>query len=630
MIISDQVAPVEKFGEVLSNPIDYQIHNTRKAFEVLSSKLYKNKILAIIREISCNAYDSHVEFDKTDLPFDVHLPNEFEPWFSIRDYGRGMDDNTIRSVFTHFFKSTKETSNDYIGALGLGAKSPFSYVDSFIVTSFVNGARHTYECYKENGLPNMQLRSSVTSNEDTGIEVSIPVKAEDFNTFFQHAEQVYKWFDVKPNINLSKFTHATPKFANDWCVSDSITAIMGQVAYPIDTKIVGDHNLKKIAIKFPIGALDVQAGREELSYDPVTISVIQKKMTEIHDNIQKQYADDFAAFTNILGAVKHYQDNQNKYQVCVPVFRGWKLDTHNIYKAITQKYGSKTIDQFGYTTAVDLNQAVVFYNNCVKHRAKFLKWRKENPKAFGIQIVGSSTAPIPEFEGCQPVYSRDISIDRKPTRFRQASRGDPRSCVEINVSPDDDVKYILVKNFVWCDSKGEPIYSYSEDSRTKITGLLRTYGTVIYIPWSMKHKIQPHWENGLEFLKVEFKRLFANKEMRNRLNRAVCWKHFEDMCIDHAMSKFYCLGDYPNTNFGKKLETILMGKSDYQELSQWVAYGRNTIDDKNQYMDMWDDLMKEYPLVKNLILAKNIPNIKIAFSELYHYIKGKEVSHDSI
>ena len=64
---------------------EFRIRNSAKAFKILSDGLYANKIRAIIRELSCNAVDSHVAAGKADVPFSVHLPNQLEPWFSIRD-----------------------------------------------------------------------------------------------------------------------------------------------------------------------------------------------------------------------------------------------------------------------------------------------------------------------------------------------------------------------------------------------------------------------------------------------------------------------------------------------------------------------------------------------------------------
>ena len=81
MIIN--TAPQDK--AVLSNVAqigEFRIRNSAKAFNILSSGLYANKIRAIVRELSCNAVDSHMAAGCADTPFDVHLPNQLEPWFA--------------------------------------------------------------------------------------------------------------------------------------------------------------------------------------------------------------------------------------------------------------------------------------------------------------------------------------------------------------------------------------------------------------------------------------------------------------------------------------------------------------------------------------------------------------------
>ena len=40
---------------------EFRIKASAKSFRILSSSLYSNQIAAIIRELSCNARDSHVE-----------------------------------------------------------------------------------------------------------------------------------------------------------------------------------------------------------------------------------------------------------------------------------------------------------------------------------------------------------------------------------------------------------------------------------------------------------------------------------------------------------------------------------------------------------------------------------------
>ena len=100
---------------VLSNvgaTTEFRIKASAKAFGILSSGLYQNKVRAIIRELSCNAVDSHVAAGKSGTPFDIHLPNSLEPWFSIRDYGTGLSHEQVINIYTTYFESSKTDSND--------------------------------------------------------------------------------------------------------------------------------------------------------------------------------------------------------------------------------------------------------------------------------------------------------------------------------------------------------------------------------------------------------------------------------------------------------------------------------------------------------------------------------------
>ena len=50
-------------------------------FNVLRNQLYTDKILAVIREYSCNAVDAHIEAGKDEEPIIVTLPNRMNPNF---------------------------------------------------------------------------------------------------------------------------------------------------------------------------------------------------------------------------------------------------------------------------------------------------------------------------------------------------------------------------------------------------------------------------------------------------------------------------------------------------------------------------------------------------------------------
>ena len=279
---------------------EFRIRNSAKAFSILSSGLYANKIRAIIRELSCNAVDSHAAAGKKDVPFEVHLPNTLEPWFSIRDYGTGLSHEQVTNIYTTYFESTKTASNEFIGALGLGSKSPFSYTDNFTVTAVQNGKKGIYSAFiNADGVPSIALMMNEDTDEANGVEVKFSVNDRwDFDKFRQEAREVYTYFKLRPTISGNadfKFTDVEYETENiipgvhSYKNSHGTKAIMGNIAYPVQIpeadKSLGD--LRKLLscgleMHFDIGELDFQASREGLSYIPQTVESIRKKLVEVN------------------------------------------------------------------------------------------------------------------------------------------------------------------------------------------------------------------------------------------------------------------------------------------------------------------------------------------------------------
>jgi DNA topoisomerase VI subunit B len=136
---------VETHG--INNTNQFQIKASSHAFRILSDGLYSDKISSIIRELSCNALDSHIANGNPEIPFQIHIPSKLIPHFHIRDYGIGLSEEDIMGLYSTYFASTKGQSNDFVGALGLGSKSPFSYTDSFTVESWFNNEKKTYAIF---------------------------------------------------------------------------------------------------------------------------------------------------------------------------------------------------------------------------------------------------------------------------------------------------------------------------------------------------------------------------------------------------------------------------------------------------------------------------------------------------
>ncbi len=291
----------------------FKIKTTSQAFKILSSNLYSNKVRAIVRELSCNAIDSH-KMAQNPNPFEVHLPSIFEPYFSVKDFGIGLSDHDVFNLYNSYFESTKSQSNDFIGALGLGSKSPFSYVDSFTVESIFNGEKRIYSTYLNSaGIPTTSFMSCIECSDHNGLEVKIPVKEDDFDRFRREAEIVFYAFELKPiitncpsYIDLQKSeieNDRVAKTGNGWklvktfpgSISDTAYARQGSIMYPLKIDILTENNKDSssiefvlrnhIVIDFPLGQLDVAASREEISYDETTKNNILKKINEVYNEI---------------------------------------------------------------------------------------------------------------------------------------------------------------------------------------------------------------------------------------------------------------------------------------------------------------------------------------------------------
>lgn len=295
---------------------EFRIRNSAKAFGILSSGLYANKIRAIIREYSCNAVDSQTEAGNVDTPFDVHLPNTLEPWFAVRDYGVGLDEGQVRNIFTTYFESTKTETDDLIGGLGLGSKSAFSFTDNFTIVAVKAGIKRVFTAFiNDQGVPSIAPMGEEQSNEPTGVEIRFSVEdSYDFRKFYNEAQHVYKHFKLRPVVSgVSDFRFIDPEYrdrdiipgvhANERGYGTSV-AIMGNIEYPLDVPSNMDlgevgHLLRcGLIIEFAIGELDIQASREGLSYIPETVSAIKAKLEALNAVLADRVAEEVATVKN--------------------------------------------------------------------------------------------------------------------------------------------------------------------------------------------------------------------------------------------------------------------------------------------------------------------------------------------
>jgi len=274
---------------------------------ILSDGLYSNKVKAVIRELSTNAYDAHIDAGCPKLMFDVHVPSRFTPEFSIRDYGKGMTHEECMTLYTTYFRSTKNNSNDAVGCLGLGSKSPFAYSDAFTVIAYQNGTKRVYAAHKgSDGTPSFALLDTADTEESDGMEVKLSVDVDDIGKFKHEMNNVYKHFNVPPNfLNVADDESIidpveVPLLEGEgWEFNGSYKkqVVMGQIAYSFTSSDLDDSDVvsfldesEGLTLRVNIGDVDITPSRESLSMNQATkdkiTSLVQKVMTDIEDLIR--------------------------------------------------------------------------------------------------------------------------------------------------------------------------------------------------------------------------------------------------------------------------------------------------------------------------------------------------------
>jgi hypothetical protein len=294
-------------------------------FNVLRNQLYSNKILAVVREYSCNAFDAHVAAGNSEK-FVVSCPTVENPFFSVRDFGTGLSPSEISEVYAFYGESTKRQSNEMIGQLGLGSKSGFAYGDNFVIKSYYEGTLFIYNAFiDETKIGQIVLMDEQITDENNGVEIVIPVKLKDLFAFKENILTFFKYFNNKPiiqNIPTSDLQEAWKskdivlggegwqflRQENSW---DKIPSrmVMGNVAYPLEAGSVDGLDpifCTNFIVQFEIGELEVAASRESLQFSSTTQTAIKKRFKKIRLEVQDKIREKVNAAKTLFDAKSIY------------------------------------------------------------------------------------------------------------------------------------------------------------------------------------------------------------------------------------------------------------------------------------------------------------------------------------
>jgi len=273
--------------------------DTAHIMGILRDSLYTDRIGAVVREYSANAWDAMREACRGDQPIHVHLPTADEQYFSVRDFGKGLSHEDVWEVFTQYGASTKRGDNTAVGMLGIGSKSAFAYADSFTITSWHNGVKRVYQAVLNNDIGSVLKMAEEPSDEPSGVEIHVEVGYDDINRFYDRAASLYRYFDPKP-----QFSGCVPRFSDndhgtklssgivtsfDSNTYETFTCVMGCIPYRLDAdKLDLDYKTREAlfirgTLFVTVGEVDIAANREELKYTKRTQTALKEKIFALQD-----------------------------------------------------------------------------------------------------------------------------------------------------------------------------------------------------------------------------------------------------------------------------------------------------------------------------------------------------------
>lgn len=330
-----------------SNSLETNVECESKSFgigdasvviDILRNRLYENKIQTLVQEYICNARDAMREVGK-GCDFEVTMPTRLQPTFKVRDFGPGISPERMEKVFILYGASTKRGSNNQTGGFGIGAKSAWSYTDSFTVTSVVDGIRRAYVCHTGlNNQGSLDLVSEDKTDQPNGTEIQIAVKHHDLNEFKSAIFRAIYFWAERPKVSGEELPTLTPGYMVNSNVEtidrnslpefigmsyyDKALAVIDGVAYPIREKLLQKVKAlsgltsrinKTLILHFGNGLVGVSASRESIDDSDLTIQALNKMANAASLAIDNHIKAEFAK-------VKSTSEHFATYKALSPYF----------------------------------------------------------------------------------------------------------------------------------------------------------------------------------------------------------------------------------------------------------------------------------------------------------------------
>lgn len=286
---------------------DFGIGDASVVIEILRNRLYQFPIRTLVQEYLCNARDASRE-TKATKPIQVTAPTSINPTFKVRDFGPGIDPDRMKNVFVMYGSSTKRDSNNQTGGFGIGAKSAWSYTDSFTIVTHVDGVKRSYVAHTGvNNNGRLDLIGQEKTTEVNGTEIQIAVKPNDVKYFTEAIFRAIKFWkpSEKPKLlgTTVEFNELKDKqfqlnetmefiLESKGAILLAIDGVQYEVSREVSSQLKQYSEFQTLAhgtfvIHLPNGMVEIAASRESIANTPVTRDVIDEQLAVAVADLKK-------------------------------------------------------------------------------------------------------------------------------------------------------------------------------------------------------------------------------------------------------------------------------------------------------------------------------------------------------
>ena len=378
------------------------------AFKIILEQLYSKPHEAVVRELCSNASDIHIKSGNPE-PYFIQKPSLENPIFILRDFGTGLSESDVQLYLNTLLSSSKKSDNDGMGGYGVGAKTPFTITKNYLMNSYFEGNKYSYEWIYFNESPELRLTSITPTDEKAGLEFIIHLSDYDVPLIlegFKHLE----YYRVAPRLftditdpateiidennsyigSISETIHAYsfPLVRSMSHNPSNILIRIGDIVYPLPKSVEArgsnyalhkfNRTRVKIVIDIPIGSLKLDLSRENVLDNTENSEYLKDILNLPSRAIKYRIAD---IFQNMFGYSFEALSSENSVQIPLTSALAVLKEFHDQ----TNLWSFSFLKGFRFSLLID---SVIFGENLLNciipdcHGNEFTHLLKDNQRSY--------------------------------------------------------------------------------------------------------------------------------------------------------------------------------------------------------------------------------------------------------